>query len=212
MHIVPNFFSWTILLLGLRHGIDWDHIAAITDITSSTSDHRRAFLLSTAYALSHGFVIVILGVLAVAVGVRLPASIDFIMEKIVGISLLFLSIYLFVTIIQSGKDIRLQSRWMLIFDISHRLYHKFTHHMKENIHPKEYDINLKTACTIGIIHAIGAETPTQLFLFTTAAGVEGRPLGLAIVFIFVCGILISNSLISHFSVLGIKIIKEYKLI
>ena len=25
------------LLLGLRHGIDWDHIAAITDITSSTA-------------------------------------------------------------------------------------------------------------------------------------------------------------------------------
>jgi high-affinity nickel permease len=24
------------LLLGVRHGIDWDHIAAITDITSST--------------------------------------------------------------------------------------------------------------------------------------------------------------------------------
>jgi high-affinity nickel-transport protein len=27
----------TALLLGLRHGIDWDHIAAITDITSTTS-------------------------------------------------------------------------------------------------------------------------------------------------------------------------------
>ena len=27
----------TALLLGLRHGIDWDHIAAITDITSTTA-------------------------------------------------------------------------------------------------------------------------------------------------------------------------------
>ena len=25
------------LLLGIRHGIDWDHIAAITDITSTTA-------------------------------------------------------------------------------------------------------------------------------------------------------------------------------
>ena len=25
------------LALGLRHGIDWDHIAAITDITSTTA-------------------------------------------------------------------------------------------------------------------------------------------------------------------------------
>ena len=27
----------TALLLGIRHGIDWDHIAAITDITSTTA-------------------------------------------------------------------------------------------------------------------------------------------------------------------------------
>jgi len=27
----------TALLLGFRHGIDWDHIAAITDITSTTA-------------------------------------------------------------------------------------------------------------------------------------------------------------------------------
>ncbi|HEY5640893.1 MAG TPA: hypothetical protein VIW01_12685, partial [Dehalococcoidia bacterium] len=26
------------LALGLRHGIDWDHIAAITDITSTTAE------------------------------------------------------------------------------------------------------------------------------------------------------------------------------
>ena len=30
------------LLLGIRHGIDWDHIAAITDITSTTASARMA--------------------------------------------------------------------------------------------------------------------------------------------------------------------------
>ena len=30
------------LFLGIRHGIDWDHIAAITDITSSTASGRMA--------------------------------------------------------------------------------------------------------------------------------------------------------------------------
>lgn len=28
-------------VLGLRHGIDWDHIAAITDITSRQSETRK---------------------------------------------------------------------------------------------------------------------------------------------------------------------------
>ena len=29
------------LLLGLRHGIDWDHIAAISDLTSSQQQRLR---------------------------------------------------------------------------------------------------------------------------------------------------------------------------
>jgi high-affinity nickel permease len=32
---------------GFRHGIDWDHIAAITDITSSQEDRRRAIVFGT---------------------------------------------------------------------------------------------------------------------------------------------------------------------
>src|SRR5438093_11242243 len=32
----------TAVVLGFRHGIDWDHIAAITDITSTTTNVERA--------------------------------------------------------------------------------------------------------------------------------------------------------------------------
>ena len=38
------------LLLGIRHGIDWDHIAAITDITSTTA---AAGMAEAAHAEQH---------------------------------------------------------------------------------------------------------------------------------------------------------------
>ena len=48
------------LLLGFRHGFDWDHIAAITDITSTTATadagteiHERAHEVSP-HAHAHG--------------------------------------------------------------------------------------------------------------------------------------------------------------
>jgi high-affinity nickel-transport protein len=50
----------TALLLGIRHGIDWDHIAAITDITSTTAatdaaeDRHVADHLAGAQAHAHG--------------------------------------------------------------------------------------------------------------------------------------------------------------
>ena len=52
---------WTALLLGIRHGFDWDHIAAITDITSTTaaadagvSAHERSHSAPERHSHAHG--------------------------------------------------------------------------------------------------------------------------------------------------------------
>src|SRR3990170_93449 len=41
---------WTALLLGFRHGFDWDHIAAISDVTSTTA---TADVAEVVHARSH---------------------------------------------------------------------------------------------------------------------------------------------------------------
>ena len=46
---------------GFRHGIDWDHIAALTDITGSQDDGRRSMLFATLYAVGHALVVFALG-------------------------------------------------------------------------------------------------------------------------------------------------------
>src|SRR6266508_949983 len=80
---------------GFRHGIDWDHIAAITDITSSQEDRRQAILFGTLYALGHALVVLTLGILAIVVGENLPAGVDNVMTRIVGVTLLLLGVYVF---------------------------------------------------------------------------------------------------------------------
>src|SRR5688500_7110894 len=157
----------TAVALGIRHGIDWDHIAAITDITSAsattdeneswllaepglqlsdeshhlghsheqaldehehahvhdqphehdhhshepsthadaavatlerpivatvgplrvTQNHATAFRLGTLYALGHGLVVTVLGVLAIVAAEFLPDWVDPIMERLVGVTL-----------------------------------------------------------------------------------------------------------------------------
>jgi high-affinity nickel-transport protein len=102
-------------LFGFRHGIDWDHIAAITDITSSQENHRTSLLFGTLYALGHATVVFALGVLAILVGEKLPGSVDTVMTRVVGVTLLVLGIYVFASLIRHGRDFRMRSRWMLIF-------------------------------------------------------------------------------------------------
>jgi hypothetical protein len=230
---------------GFRHGIDWDHIAAITDITSSQEERRAAMWFGTLYALGHALVVLALGVVAIALGERLPQSVDDAMTRVVGATLVLLGVYVFVSLIRHGRDFRLRSRWMLVFSGVRRgvrwarrrlqapavqaqgagvatvehdpddatpdagLWHH-GHHGRPGHHhhdrPETDDAFMNyvpaTAFGVGMIHGIGAETPTQVVLFLTAAGLSGRAGGVAVLGAFIIGLLASNTIITLGSALG----------
>ena len=100
---------------GFRHGVDWDHLAAIADLTGSQDNKRRSMVLATLYALGHALVVFALGLAAIVLGQRLPPGVDATMERIVGATLLVLGVYVFYALIRYGRDFRMRSRWMLVF-------------------------------------------------------------------------------------------------
>ena len=59
-----------------------------------------------------------------------------------------------------------------------------------------------TSFGVGMIHGVGAETPTQVLIFLTAAGAGGRAAGIAVLVAFIIGLLGSNSLIAVGSAWG----------
>ena len=229
---------------GFRHGIDWDHIAAITDITSSQDERRPAMIFGTLYAVGHALVVLVLGVLAILAGDRIPSSIDDVMTRIVGATLVLLGVYVFVSLVRHGRDFRLRSRWMLIFQGVRRGIHwarrvsvrsgpgsaneaapregtahpaeipaqawHHGHHGRPGHHhhpgPEEDDSFMTygkgTAFGVGMIHGVGAETPTQVLVFLAAAGAGGTSVGIFVLMAFIVGLLASNSLITLGSALG----------
>jgi len=132
----------TALGLGFRHGIDWDHIAAITDITSSQDDSRRSLLFGTLYALGHALVVFSLGVLAIAAGENLPAGIDRVMPRVVGVTLLLLGVYVFTSLIRHGRNFRLRSRWMLVFAAVRRGYRWTRRKIAQRRHATQLELAL----------------------------------------------------------------------
>ncbi len=78
--------------LGLRHGVDWDHIAAIADLNSTADNRRHGFLRSLYYALGHAAVVFALGTLLLVAGASIPESLDQWMGRIVGATLVALGI------------------------------------------------------------------------------------------------------------------------
>jgi high-affinity nickel-transport protein len=200
----------TALTLGVRHGIDWDHIAAITDITSATATRYRkldprALALASLYALGHALVVVVLGLAALEFEAILPAWVDPLMERIVGLTLLALGFWVAYSLARywRGKsDFRLQSRWMLVFAGVRGAWrqlqtsvHGHSHNGNLHVHRVD-DYGPKAAFGVGLIHGIGAETGTQVLIIAAVGGAASQRLGLWMLMAFVVGLLLSNTAIA----------------
>ncbi len=254
----------TALVLGLRHGIDWDHLAAITDITSTSgaaeaaelehsqqhlqasahrhphggpaeavahtvTEHqpheppppvrnatprgflqleRRPVMLGTLYALGHAFVVALIGGAALIVGAQLPDWVDPLMARVVGLTLLVLGVWVYVSLynyLRHGTEFRLRSRWMLVFDVVRHGWRRFQArlHGHEHVEPLEMSsYGPRTAFGVGMIHGIGAETGTQVLLIAAIGGATSLGLGVPMMLAFIVGLLLSNTLIVIISASG----------
>jgi high-affinity nickel-transport protein len=77
---------------------------------------KRAFLLSSFYALGHAAVVMVLGVAIILADFTVPESVDTTLMYFIGFSLIALGVWVLTGIFFQGSNFRLKSRWMLIRD------------------------------------------------------------------------------------------------
>jgi len=219
--------------LGFRHGIDWDHIAAITDITSSQPSVRTGLRFATLYAAGHSIIVFVIGAAAIGLGRNLPKSVDNVMTRVVGATLILLGIYVLYALIRYRGEFRMRSRWMLIFAGIRSLYrrakgrddlieHEHEHvsvshhgdggaaaaipvhtHTHSHSHTDPFmNYGSGTSFAVGLLHGVGAETPTQVVIFLAASGAGGVSAGLVVLATFLVGLFTANSALAIASASG----------
>ena len=187
-------------VLGFRHGLDYDHIAAITDISSVQAKARDAMRYGLLYVSGHATTVALLGALAVAFRVSLPAASDRWAERLVGITLLTLGIYVLGTFFRPSTHSHAHPRTRITLLINGllwiywRLSRVFGGTRVEA--PQVFKDGYGTTSTflVGVIHGFGAETPTQLLLFLLAANLGGTAAGLLGLLMFIVGLVVMNTL------------------
>ncbi len=194
------------LLLGLRHGFDYDHLAAITDITSVQRGWRQGMGLGFLYALGHALTIAVLGCAVIFLHLSLPAHLDAIGERLVGATLIVLSLYVLWTFVRRREAGSLpghhhipRSRIALL--ISGARYagwrvRKLANPELPQPDPFRFVYDKSSVFVVGIIHGLGAETPSQLLLFLLAANLGGTSRGFLGLLCFIFGLLVMNSVMT----------------
>jgi high-affinity nickel-transport protein len=187
-------------VLGFRHGFDYDHIAAISDITSIQATPSRAMRLGLLYALGHAAMIALLGSLVILFQLTIPHRLDSLAERLVGLTLIVLAIYVMGSLIWGDPEAIPPSRGALLIRGYRRLRRNFRSETAHAINLSETAADLNytgpIAFGVGIIHGLGAETPSQLALFLLAANLGGISKGIGGMAMFLAGLLVMNTLMT----------------
>ena len=191
-------------LLGLRHGFDYDHLAAITDITSVQRNWREGMRLGLLYALGHAITVAILGSAVIFLHLSLPRNLDAIGERLVGATLILLALYVLISFFRRRSDpthhhaLPPSRIALLITGARHAKWRVQRLHNPDAPHPEPFSFRYDkgSVLLVGIIHGLGAETPSQLLLFLLAANLGGTSRGFLGLLCFIAGLLIMNTLMT----------------
>jgi high-affinity nickel-transport protein len=186
--------------LGFRHGLDYDHIAAISDISSVQSRPRDAMRYGLLYVTGHAATVALLGAAAVAFRITLPPASDRWAERMVGITLLLLGFYVLGTFFRpSSHSHAPKTRITLLINgvlwIYWRLSRVFGGNRSDAPQVFRDGYGSTSSFMVGMIHGFGAETPTQILLFLMAANLGGTTAGLLGLLAFIVGLLAMNTLL-----------------
>ncbi len=204
MAVSLNLALASCAILGFRHGFDYDHIAAIADITGVQSRASIAMRLGLLYALGHAATVAALGCAVIFLQLSLPHSADRWAERLVGLTLIILAGFVLTRLLRFKDQDKKHdhghssSRAMLMIAAFHWLRFRVRHHLTgQPIHlPEPQQINAPIAIGIGALHGLGAETPSQLALFLLAANLGGSGKGLLGLAFFLAGLLSMNTLMT----------------
>ncbi len=186
----------TSIFLGFRHGFDYDHMIAITDVTNTQESRRRATFLTLFYSLGHALAVISIGASIIILGITIPPILDELMGKMVGITIVILGAYIIYHLAKKGRnEFRAATRLTIIANGLLYIYSKVGSKLlgKTVLQRRIFEngCGRNSSFVVGMIHGIGAESPTQLAIFSMSLGL-GIILGVTALVTFVAGIIASN--------------------
>jgi ABC-type nickel/cobalt efflux system permease component RcnA len=96
----PHFITLLGLgfLLGMRHALDADHVAAVSAMLAQRPDLGRSGFIGLCWGCGHTAVLLIVGVAVLALKITIPVSVAQTFESVVGVMLVVLGLVLAVTL------------------------------------------------------------------------------------------------------------------
>jgi high-affinity nickel-transport protein len=164
--------------------------------------------LGLLYAVGHALTVAVLGVGVIVLHLSLPQHLDVVGERLVGATLIVLAAYVLFTLWRTRADLKhgihqhkhlSRSRIALLVSGARYLGWRVRRLANPKL-PKPdafaFRYDRSSVLSVGMIHGLGAETPSQLLLFLLAANLGGTSRGLFGLLSFIAGLLVMNTIMT----------------
>ena len=173
-------------VLGLRHALDTDHIAAVATVLAQRPSWRASSLVGLSWGLGHTVVLLLVGALVLVLRVPIPEPIAMAAEFAVGVMLVVLGGLLGIKLVKE--------QWHM-----HQHDHDGTKHVHLHSHAQSpghghshwWRESVRPLC-IGMAHGLAGSAALLLLVVASAHSVME---GLVYITVFGCGSLLGMMLI-----------------
>ena len=185
------------LLLGVRHAMEADHLAAVASLATRSRGLRRTVSQGVAWGLGHTLTLLAVGGVCLLVRATIPARLAALLEGAVGLMLLYL-----------GADVLLRWRRRRLHVHLHRhaggTVHLHVHghapgeaHGELHEHPHAHG----RALLVGLVHGLAG---SAALLLVTLSTLSSPWLGLAYIAVFGAGSILGMAALSAVSALPLR--------
>jgi len=173
-------------VLGLRHALDADHLAAVSTILSARPDLRRSGLIGCSWGVGHTAMLLAVGLAVLALRVTIPEGLARAFEFGVGLMLVVLGLSL------ARRVARERWHWHLHRhdEATHAHLHR---HRLEAEHRHEHWLALSTRpFLVGMVHGLAGSAALMLLVLSLARSLWE---GLAYILLFGIGSILGMGLV-----------------
>lgn len=147
--------------LGLLHALDADHVMAVSALSNRKPNLKQTLKFSANWAIGHGSVLIVLGLLFFGLQVSLPESIQKLAESSVGVLLIILGLACFWQFHKEKIVLNKHTHAHPDGSIEHTHLHS-PEHLQDGSHQVKDTKQLKEAHTpvmVGILHGLAGSAP-----------------------------------------------------
>jgi high-affinity nickel permease len=155
-------------LLGARHALDADHVAAVSALLSRHPDIRRSGLIGFCWGVGHTLMLLVVGALVLLLHVTIPDEVALTLEFGIGALLVWLGVSLALTLFRQGWHLHSHQHDGATHVHLHSHVRQRGQLRTDHDHPHWFGVSLRSML-VGMAHGLAGSAALMLVVLSTVS-------------------------------------------